>query len=136
MNWDRKISFILMIIILLGILTVIYTIILPPATGNYTEFYLLGADGKAGNYPTNLTLGESAKVTVGVVNQEHQTTNYLLRINQTGAIVEEKNLTLQNGERLEFPLNFTARSSGSERIEFLLYKLPDLQNQPHHRLQG
>jgi uncharacterized membrane protein len=128
MNKDRKISFILMIIILLATLTVIYTIIFPPPIDNYTEFYILGADEKAGNYPTNLTLGQSANVTIGVVNHEHQTTNYMLRVRQNNSIINERNLTIKNGEKQELLLNFTANYTGKERIEFNLYKLPDQQN--------
>jgi uncharacterized membrane protein len=107
---------------------VAYTVIFPPPTSNYTEFYILGADDKAGNYPTNLTVGETGNITIGVVNHEHQTVNYILRIDQDGKSIDEKNLTIKNGEKLLIPFNFTATTNGMGKIEFNLYKLPDQKN--------
>jgi uncharacterized membrane protein len=48
--------------------------------GRFTEFYVLGAGGKIGDYLTNLTLGESGTVTLGVVNREYEEVNYTIVI--------------------------------------------------------
>jgi len=36
----------------------------------FTEFYILGPEGKADNYPTDYVLGENGTVIVGIVNHE------------------------------------------------------------------
>lgn len=33
-----------------------------------TEFYILGPEGEASDYPDNLTVGESGELIVGIVN--------------------------------------------------------------------
>jgi len=39
---------------------------MPRVGEHFTEFYVLGAGGKIGDYLTNLTLGESGTVTLGL----------------------------------------------------------------------
>ncbi len=38
----------------------------------FTEFYILGLEGKADNYPDELTVGEEGRVILGIVNHEHE----------------------------------------------------------------
>ncbi len=49
-----------------------YTLVPPYDNEAYTEFYLLGPDGKAANYPTKLTIGEVGTVITGIVNHENE----------------------------------------------------------------
>ena len=53
---------------------------MPRVGEHFTEFYVLGAGGKIGDYLTNLTLGESGTVTLGVVNREYEEVNYTIVI--------------------------------------------------------
>jgi uncharacterized membrane protein len=39
--------------------------------------------------------------------------------------LKQDNITLQNSQKMEIPLNFTAGTPGQRKMEFLLYKLPD-----------
>jgi uncharacterized membrane protein len=68
---------ILSVIIVLAILGAVgalaYTIAVPPITERFTEFYILGTDGKAMGYPQNLALGQEGSVIVGITNREHET---------------------------------------------------------------
>ncbi len=61
----------------------------PRVEQRFTEFYILGPEGKAENYPRVLVLGERAKVTIGIVNREHEVTEYNVKILIEGQKVGE-----------------------------------------------
>jgi len=58
-----------------------YHIVTTPRTGErFTEFYILGEEGMADDYPDDLGVGESGRITIGVVNREHENVNYTLHM--------------------------------------------------------
>ena len=64
MKVDKILSYILIISIVIAVASVIYIIIDPSPGEKFTEFYILGSDGKIkGDYPTNLSVGESRNPT-------------------------------------------------------------------------
>ncbi len=130
---EKILTIILILSILLAIGTTAFVVLKPKQGEKFTEFYLLGPDGKASNYPTNLTVGEQANLTVGVVNHEYATTSYHLVVRVDNITLQEGNITLQNNEKTEIPISFTASTPGQKKMEFLLYKLPDTAN-PYRNL--
>ncbi len=128
MNVDRTISAIIMIIIIIGIIGVFYIFLNPTEAGNYTEFYLLGENGKASDYPTNLTLGQIGNLSIGIVNHEISTTDYQIKIFEDTKILKEGKITLEKNEKMEIPFEFRANTLGQHKIVFNLYKLPDVNN--------
>ncbi len=124
----KILSVVLIISIILAISTTAYIIIKPKEGESFTEFYILGQDGKASNYPTNLTPGQEGKVIIGIVNQENNDTKYRLVVTSNGTVQMEQTLTLKDGQKVEIPFNFTAGEAGERKMEFLLYKLPDNKN--------
>ncbi|AXV38896.1 DUF1616 domain-containing protein [Methanobacterium sp. BAmetb5] len=122
---ERILSIILIVSIVLAIATTAYVIVKPKEGEKFTEFYILGPDGKASNYPTNLTTGQNGSLIMGVVNHEYTTTDYLLVIKVNNNTLKNQTLTLSSGEKVEIPYNFTAGTTGQKKMEFLLYKLPD-----------
>lgn len=125
---SKVLSIILIITILLAISTTVFIILKPKQGESFTEFYILGPNGKASDYPTNLTIGQNGTVIIGVVNHEYQTANYELVVSSNGTVMSQQNITLKNGNQTQIPYSFTAGSSGYKNIEFLLYKLPDTTN--------
>jgi uncharacterized membrane protein len=128
MNTDRTIAAVIAIILIIGTIGVFNIVLNPTPSEKFTEFFLLDENGKAINYPTNLTVGQTGNLTVGVVNHEYATSSYQIKIIQDNQVLKEKNITLKNGEKEKLPFEFTARSSGQEKLEFKLYKLPDTEN--------
>ncbi len=128
---ERILSIILIITIILAISTTVYIIVKPKQGEKFTEFYILGSNGTASNYPTNLTTGQNGSMTIGVVNHEYTTQDYLLVVKVNGTILKNQTLTLTNGQEMEIPYTFTAGSTGQKKLEFLLYKLPN--NQTDYR---
>ena len=125
---ERILSIILIISIILAIATTAYIIIKPKEGEKFTEFYILGPEGKASNYPTNLTTGQNGSVIIGVVNHEYATKEYHLMVRVNGNTLKNETITLTNGQKMEIPFNFTAGTNGQKKMEFLLYKLPDEEN--------
>ena len=89
MKLDKTISLILLVLLAVSIVAVVYITVNPKSGEKFTEFYILGENGKAGNYPTNLTLGETGNLTVGITNREQNTTSYNL-------VIILNNTTLKN----------------------------------------
>lgn len=131
-NEESKINIILSIFltlsVLLAIFTTVYIVAKPKQGETFTEFYILGPGGTASDYPTNLTIGQNGSVIIGIVNHEYQDVNYDLVITTNGTIISEQNVTLSHNNKIEIPCNFSLNTQGINKIEFLLYKLPDKTN--------
>lgn len=128
LNIDKPLSVILIIILIIAVAGTIYIILFPQPSEKFTEFYILGPNGKAGDYPTNLTAGESGNVTIGIVNHEYANTTYQLKVVLNQNVLKDENVTLANNEKKEIPFTFKPNTSGNnQKLEFLLYKLPDTQ---------
>ena len=123
---DKVLSIILAVSIILAISATAYVIAVPKEGEKFTEFYILGPDGKASNYPTNLTVGQTGNVTVGIVNHEYSTVNYEMIIKLNNQTINDTNITLSNNETWQQSFTFAPSSYGqNQELEFLLYKLPD-----------
>jgi uncharacterized membrane protein len=109
----------------------VYIIINPHPGEKFTEFYILGPEGKAGNFPTNLTAGQTGNLTVGIVNHEQSTVTYNLVIKLNDKQLKNENVTILNNEKKEIPFSFTASAGANQELDFFLYKLPD--NNTVHR---
>ncbi|MDD4766345.1 MAG: DUF1616 domain-containing protein [Desulfotomaculaceae bacterium] len=102
----------------------IYHVSATPVTGEqFTEFYLLSPDGKAENYPAEITAGAETGVTLGIVNNEYRPVSYSTEILIDGK--PEKKLSpveLSQGEKWEKRVTFSARvPQKNVKVEFLLY---------------
>jgi len=122
---SKILSIILILSILLAISTTVYIIVKPKQGETFTEFYLVGPVSNASDYPTNLTVGQSGSVLLGIINHKDKTVNYRMVVTSNGVLMSEQNITLSNGNKTEIRYNFTAGSSGKKKIVFLLYKMPN-----------
>ena len=125
---DKALSIILIILIIFAVSMTTYAVVKPKQAENFSEFYILGSDGKMSNYPTNLTSGENGNITVVIVNHEHAPTSYNMVYNYNGTTVSENNFTLQNGQNISVPLTIVTGNTGKKEVELLLYKQQDKQN--------
>jgi uncharacterized membrane protein len=125
---SKVLSVILIVSILLAVSATGYIIVKPKQGESFTEFYILGPGGMASGYPTNLTSGETGNLIIGIVNHENRITSYHLVVTSNGVVQIDQMITLNNGQKLQIPFNFTAGDPGSRKMDFLLYKLPDNNN--------
>jgi uncharacterized membrane protein len=110
-----------------------YVIAVPKQGERFTEFYILGAEGQAENYPKVVVVNEPVALTLGVVNHESQTLSYRIDIVIGG--VEQKEVTtgeLASEEKWESEISFTPQSLGKgQKVEFWLYK--DAETEPYFK---
>lgn len=133
-GWDRVLSGLLVLAIIGAIGTLVYLVQIPQTGETFTEFYLLGPEGEAENYPSVLGLGEEATVILGIVNREHQATDYNIEVTINGERVEEVGpITLAHEEEWEQEVKFSPTKIGEDQeVKFLLYKVPG--EEPYHEL--
>lgn len=121
---DRMLTVILIIAIAGTIGTVVYAVGTPRASEKFTEFYILGPEGKAENYPREVILGMTADVIVGIINHEGETTAYRVRVYIDGQEIEQLGpVALKPEEKWEQPVSFNATRIGvNQKVEFQLYR--------------
>ena len=121
---DKVISVILIAVVLGTVSTLGYVIATPKSGEKFTEFYILGLDGKAIDYPGELKVGEQGRVLAGIINREHEDVNYRLEITINGVSSNALGpIVLQNEGRWEQEVNFIPTQIGdNQKVEFLLYK--------------
>jgi len=119
---DGILTLILLISVILSVCTLIYATTAPKTGERFTEFYILGPEGKAYNYPTNLSLRENGTVIIGIVNHEYEPTNYKLKIQLGNRTLLERKITLNHNETLMENFTFTPLEEGTKKMEFLLYR--------------
>jgi len=117
-----SISLIVAIVAALGCLG--YVIASPRQGETFTEFYILSTEGKAENYPSEVIVGEEARVILGIVNHEYQPTSYRVEVRING--VKSKELytgILAHEEKWQKEVSFALNKVGvKQKVEFWLYK--------------
>lgn len=120
---DKWLSIILITSIIGSSATLVYFVVTPKTGESFTEFYLLGPNGTASNYPTDLKIGEEGEAIIGIVNQEFVNATYRLEVNFNGSQIHEEYIFLIENEKWESPFTFKATNKGvNQKLEFLLYK--------------
>ena len=120
-----KVLTIALVIVILGALVALgYVITTPKVKEAFTEFYILGQEGKAADYPTELKVGEEGKVTVGIINHEKTEVSYRVEVVVSGKKSTEVGpVVLADEQKWESKVSFVPEVAGSnQKIEFLLYK--------------
>lgn len=100
-------------------------VVLPSPADHYTEFYLLGQDGLAEDYPRETVVGQNITVTLGITNMEGDTSSYQIRIKTNDQILTETGIiSLEDGENREQSLVFGMAESGDDQVvNIILNKL-------------
>lgn len=73
---DKVLSIVLVVAIIGATGTLRYVISTPKVGERFTEFYILGPQGKAEGYPTSLKLGERGGFILGILNHEQEDMDY------------------------------------------------------------
>lgn len=121
---DKALSISLIIAILAVIGCLGYIIATPKQGEKFTEFYILGLDGKAEHYPRDAFTGQPIYLIVGIVNHENQPTSYRVETKIGDDIINQLTTSiLDHGQKWEKTINFTVQISGAkQKVEFYLYK--------------
>lgn len=119
--------------LLIGVTT--WKIQQPIPSQEFTEFYILGPDGRVNDYPTMMMVGRANRLNIGVVNREGGDRTYHLVVLQDGAPIGSAGpLTLGHGQRWEGQVEVipTMPAQGS-RLEIHLFR--DSEVNPLHKLR-
>ena len=124
---DKVLSILLVLAIFFALGSIFYVVVTPKTGEKFTEFYLLGKDGKAEGYPRQLTLGEEGEVIAGVVNHEYRPVKYYVIV-KMGKYYKSRlgPIQLDHGQKWERPVIFSAhREHKNLKVEFLLFRQGD-----------
>jgi uncharacterized membrane protein len=130
-----------MIVLLLALISLTALRFTAPGS-RLTEFYILGPDGQAQDYPQTAERGDRAAVDVGVVNHEQGPRRYRIEIwtqDRWGAAQRRQlrrydPITLGPGERYEGQLSWELpAASYDQQVELLLFL--DRETHPYRRLR-
>lgn len=133
---DRTLSIILVIAIIAAVATTIFVIVVPKEGEKFTEFYILGEEGMAADYPTRFFAGSPQHLTIGIGNHEYRDINYWVEtwaMNQEW--IETTNTSVIHSmallDRFEVPVadntteeilyNFSISDQNANRLQFLLF---------------
>lgn len=138
-NWrgqsklEKALQAVLVISILAGIGAISYAATTPRVEERFTEFYVVGPGGIAEDYPRELAIGEEGTVTLGIVNHEGESTDYLIEIRIDGEKVGEIGISVLHEGKREKLLSFTPTRAGEDqKLEFVLYR--EDESEPSQRL--
>jgi len=121
---DRVLSIILVITVVGALGTVGYIFAVPKMEESFTEFYILGPDGKVQDYPGELKVKEEGRVIVGIINHEHETVTYRVEVRIDGAKNNDvARIVLGDGEKWEKPVSFVPQvARQNQKVAFFLFK--------------
>lgn len=158
---NKSLSVILLIAIFGAFGVLGYTVAMPKTGEKFSEFYVLGLNDEAQDYPTEYviqsgritrvtynngttdTTSGMGKVTLGIVNHEQKLVDYFVKmtinsdpvnINFNGIPVDKLGpIELQQGEEWEQGIGIVPQHAGdNQKVEFSLYK--GLENAPEDSL--
>ena len=133
---SRFLSVLLVIIIFIAILTTIYVIVFPKEGERFSEFYILGDNRTADDYPSFIIAGRNYPMYIGIGNHEYRYINYTIetwmaqedidKLTNISSVKEmdlnnRLSLTLAHNETSVFPFNLSVKKTGYNRLEFLLF---------------
>jgi uncharacterized membrane protein len=139
---ERILSVILLIAIIVAVLTTVVIIVVPKDGERFSEFFILGEDQKAANFPTSFSSTTNNSLFIGIANHEYRTVNYTVEtyfMNMTidnstqsptlNAMVPVDRLTIRvaDNQTIVNPYSFTTGTTEYNRVEFLLFNesVPD-----------
>lgn len=147
----RSLTLVIILAVVSAVGILVYTIAVPRIGERFTEFYTLGINNRAEEYPVafemqngivtgvrysdqgQTTAEAFGKVTLGIINQEQQPASYSIMLtidgqpanmNYTGQNVPQLGpLNLKPGEKWEQTIGFAPAHTGeNQKVEFLLFK--------------
>lgn len=133
---DRVLGIVLALLILIALITAVYVISVPREGERFTEFFVLGSNRTAADYPDRIIALQNYPVYVGVRNHEYRNTLYtieiwMMRMEFDNVTNSSRIAAMDPAGRVMFPLvhdqttiipyNVSANSTGYNRVEFLLF---------------
>jgi uncharacterized membrane protein len=150
---DQILTITLSVIVVIAIITTIYVFTVPKEGEHYTDFFILGENQTAANYPDLVNTSQNYPIYIGIGNHENRNTNYTIETwilrtefnnltNTTQILTMDPNdrltLTLSHNETKIIPYNLSFKKTGYTRVEFLLFTdtVPGFELTGHDRINA
>lgn len=136
-RFDKALSIILIVAILIAVVTTVCVIAFPKDGEKFTEFYILGSDKMADNYPEEFAVNTEQFVWIGIGNHEYRDVIYTVEtlllnakwdteaeatVIHASKPLDRFEVTVPEGTTYLEEYFFTVDTTGYNRIEFLLYE--------------
>jgi len=133
---DRILSIILIIAIVAAVATTVFVIVVPKEGEKFTEFFILGENQKAADYPTRLMTGETGSLFIGIGNHEYRPINYTVEtyfmnmsfneVTNTSTLesmtrIDRFTVSVADNQTVIRPYSFSPTTTTTNRLEFLLF---------------
>jgi uncharacterized membrane protein len=127
---ERRTLLVMAAALIFALLTAAWIFLVPSPSQYMTEFYMLGPEGKAENFPREASLGQPITVTLGLTNRERSSMTYRVELWQVDplegthrqVVAYSSVLSLDVGQTLQWSQTWQPAWSGQDQqFEFLLY---------------
>jgi len=132
----RLLNSLLAVVAIIAIITTAFVIAFPKQGERFSEFYILGENQRASDYPDQVIAGKTYPLYIGVGNQEFRTVAYTIEtwslqmefdnVTNTSHLVtmdlmDRLPLVLAQNETRLTPYDLSVKKTGYNRVEFLLF---------------
>jgi uncharacterized membrane protein len=133
---DRFLSIILVIAIIVALCVTVYVMVIPREGERFTEFYILGENRMAADFPDYINVGQNYPMYIGVKNHENRDVTYKIEtwnlrtesdtLTNTSRVIamdpaDYLSFTLADNQSAILPYKLSLREPGYDRVEFLLF---------------
>lgn len=102
-----------------------------------TEFYVLGAQGLAEDYPREVAAGEEMQVTLGIRNNDSSDVTYHIQVRAGNTTIQTTwldSIKVAAGQTWEQPVRYALPQAGDDQqVDLLLFRADE--THPHRRLK-
>ncbi len=119
---NRIVYIILTLVLTTAFLTAFSILVTPKPSEYFTEFYILGQEGLAEDYPREIVAGEVVTVTTGITNREGETSTYYVQIKLNDQVIGQAGpIRLENTSIWEERVKFSVPIVGDDQqVRFIL----------------
>lgn len=133
---ERILSAVLLLAVVTAVLTAVLVIAIPKQGEQFTEFFILGENGKADDYPDRIIPGMGYPLYIGIRNHEYRNVTYTIETwgmlmesdNETNTTrilamdpLSQQTVTLAHNGNVTIPYTLSVEKRGYNRVEFLLF---------------
>jgi uncharacterized membrane protein len=131
---ERRMLLVMAAALIFALFTAAWVFLVPSSADYMTEFYMLGPEGLAQNFPRQASMGQSITVTLAVTNRERTSMQYLVEVWQVDPLDGTHRqqvgraplFIVPGGETSQWDQTWQPAWSGQDQqFEFLLYTAND-----------
>jgi uncharacterized membrane protein len=139
---ERRIYALVAGTLLIAVLCSTWVLLVPAPDSFMTEFYILGEQGRAEDYPRQTVPGQQIAITAGISNHERAAAGYRIEVwasdrwnaAQRVLLAQQGPITLAPGQEQRLPISWRTPALGDDQsVELLLFR--DGVSAPYRRLQ-